>query len=87
MLGLPLDVFRQVQQVTLDLPNSRACETEGWFPDPGTGGGGGGCLGFVERLVRLRGSGKVLVVEFFVIVVLVVLVVIVLCSAFLSNGN
>ena len=80
MLGLPLDVFRQVQQVTLDLPNSRACETEGWFPDPwsgGAGGSGAGCLGFVEGLVRLKGSGKVLVVEF----------VLVWCSAFLSNGN
>jgi hypothetical protein len=29
MLGLPLDVFYQVQQVALELPNSRACETEG----------------------------------------------------------
>lgn len=29
MLGLPLDVFYQLQQVALDLPNSRACETEG----------------------------------------------------------
>jgi hypothetical protein len=31
MLGLPLDVFYRVQQVTLDLPNSRACETEGCY--------------------------------------------------------
>lgn len=29
MFGLPLDLFYQVQQVALELPNSRACETEG----------------------------------------------------------
>ena len=31
MLGLPLHAFSQLQQVALDLPNSRACETEGIF--------------------------------------------------------
>jgi len=29
MFGLPLDLFYKVQQVALELPNSRACETEG----------------------------------------------------------
>lgn len=37
MLGLPLDSIYQVQLLLLDLPNSRACETEGCilvcFPD------------------------------------------------------
>jgi metalloendopeptidase OMA1, mitochondrial len=28
-LGLPLDSFYRIQQLVLDLPNSRACETEG----------------------------------------------------------
>lgn len=32
MFGLPLDVFYQLQQVALNLPNSRACETEGEIP-------------------------------------------------------
>jgi Zn-dependent protease with chaperone function len=32
MFGLPLDVFYQIQQVALNLPNSRACETEGEIP-------------------------------------------------------
>ena len=29
MFGLPLDSFYRVQQLALELPNSRACETEG----------------------------------------------------------
>ena len=29
LLGLPVDVFHNIQQLALDLPNSRACETEG----------------------------------------------------------
>ena len=32
LLGFPLDVFQGVQQYALDLPNSRACETEGTSP-------------------------------------------------------
>ena len=33
MLGLPLDSFYRIQQLALELPNSRACETEGlYFP-------------------------------------------------------
>jgi hypothetical protein len=32
MFGFPLDVFYQIQQVALNLPNSRACETEGNIP-------------------------------------------------------
>jgi hypothetical protein len=31
MLGLPLDSFYRIQQLALDLPNSRACETEGCY--------------------------------------------------------
>jgi len=32
LFGFPLDVFQGVQQYALDLPNSRACETEGTSP-------------------------------------------------------
>src|SRR5947199_4453711 len=31
MLGLRLDSFYQIQHLVLELPNSRACETEGVF--------------------------------------------------------
>jgi hypothetical protein len=29
MFGIPLDITYQIQQLALELPNSRACETEG----------------------------------------------------------
>jgi hypothetical protein len=31
-MGFPLDMFYRFQQVALELPNSRACETEGYIP-------------------------------------------------------
>jgi hypothetical protein len=32
IFGLPLDLFIHIQEVALQLPNSRACETEGEHP-------------------------------------------------------